>query len=312
MRVAVSGATSYTGMCICEAFANAGASVIGTCRSSVESYSELKEQRLNRAAAAGVELVGNLPVEDGRLATWLASQSIDIWVHHHHTMDRFRSRDYDLQAARRVGLAPLAKLVHTMKGAGTRLVIYSGTYFEAGEGGQPSDAEVTAYAASKSEVSRELARQCDQLAIRFCKIVIPAPVGALENRDRLTPQLLIAAHEQRPFEIRSPGSTMDLIPGEALASVYVDAAEDGLLHSAAKARVRRPSGIVTTAASWADELQRGIVPKLGLTLQVRIPPPAEQAAPVYFANSEDERVRVDLEDFARKYADQWHAAYPFC
>jgi UDP-glucose 4-epimerase len=311
--VAISGATSYTGMCIAERFAAAGHTVYGLCRGEPRAYRGLKRLRLERAERAGVELVGGLSVEDGAMAKWVSRQTLDVWVHHHHPMERFRDADYDVVTARHVAIDSSAPLLDALAQAGVRALLYSGTYFEPGEGGQPRDAAVTPYAALKHALSESLARDCRQRGIGFGKVVISAPAGAFENQDRLTPGLLAAAMEGRAVPLRSPDSVMDVVSGEALAGIYERAALE-ILDSATDAhRVYRPSGSIRTTLAWAEWVRDHILAPLELAgaLRLEIPEPEARGKRVAFANPSSEQVEVDWEAFARDYARDWRAHYPF-
>lgn len=300
-RIAVSGVTSYTGMCIAEACAVRGHEVVGLSRAALASYGGQKRRRLQRVERAGASLVGGLAAEHDGLAAWVRERELDIWIHHHHPMERFRASDYDTLAASAVALRPLEGLVAALSKARVRLLIYSGTYFEPGEGAQAPHVQVTPYARLKGELSQKLRELCAAQRVGFAKVVIPAPSGALENADRLTPQLIAAATSGQPFALRSPESVMDVLPGETLGQVYARAAEQ------ARAEVFRPSGGAITALDWAERVRSGILRRLGLAdaFTLQIPARAQRPQPVSFRNPEDEQIAVDWEAFADAYADEW-------
>jgi nucleoside-diphosphate-sugar epimerase len=313
MKVAISGASSYTGACIAEAFGARGHVTTALCPAELASYGGLKRLRLDRIVRAGVELVCELRAEDGSMADFLRSRRFDVWVHHHHAMERFRAPDYDMARARTVGLAPLDGIVGALTGSGARAVLLSGTYFEPGEGGRPSDAPSTPYAQSKRELAEALATRSAKAGLSFAKIVIPTPSGALENGDRLTPLLIAAAEKRVPFPLRSPASVMDVIPGEALAEVYVRAA-DAALDSSAEAPVTyRPSGRVVTAIDWAETLRTELLRPLALdgALALDIPDVSEQTPPVVFRNPASEALAIDWATFFSRYAREWQETRPF-
>lgn len=295
-----------------EALARAGHDVTALARNVLDEYSGVKRLRLLRAESAGVNLVGGLPAEG--LSHWVARQNLDLWVHHHHPMDRFRSPDYDVAAARAASLIPLPALMRALAGAGVRGLIYSGTYFEPREGGHDEGGSVTPYARLKHEVSLALSGYCAEYQLKFAKVVIPAPAGALENEDRLTPQLILAASRRQPLSLRSPDSVMDALPGEALAKVYLRAAERlDALESSGEALVFRPSGKVLSAIEWAEQVRATILSRLNLadSLLLQCPPASQRPEPARFRNPADQEVEVDWDLFADAYAREWRDAYPF-
>jgi len=300
-RVVVTGVSSYTGACIASALSGRGHEVVGLCRRASGGGDRLVERRLALVTAAGVQLVFGVLADS--FPDWVRSERLDAWVHHHHPMENFRSETYDTHAAERAVLDPLPALLAALAARGARLVIHSSTYFEPGEGGQPLDARVTPYAALKARVNAELVRGCQEQGLGLSRVVIPAPTGALENDDRLTPQLLHAAERSAPFVLRSPDSVMDLIPGETLAEAYVELVEAGLDRSSGQ--TRRPSGRVVTASAWAEEVGRKIGARRGVRLELEVPSAGERPAPVRFENPSAERRAVDWDAFFSRYARDW-------
>lgn len=315
MRVAVSGVSSYSGMCIARAFAGSGAVVFGLLSRSRRDYAGLGSMRLRFAEQAGVILVPGCAVETGAMAEWIVGQKLDVWVHHHHPMREFRSPDYDVALASEIALAPLDALARAWALAGVKAVLHSGTYFEPNEGGQPPDARATPYAELKARVGRELVRRAGSMGFDVTKVVISSPTGALENEDRLTPQMLRAAQEGRPFQIRSPESIFDHIPGESLAEVYINAAQTMLRAGAAgqggNTRTVRPSGWIVSAQEWAEWVRVHLAEPLGLSLDVRYPEPEARPLASDFHNPRSERASIDWDAFAVRYVEAWPARVHF-
>ena len=300
-RVVVTGVSSYTGACIAAALSGRGHHVVGLCRQDAQAYAGLSARRLALARAAGVELV--FEVEAARFPEWVLAQRMDAWVHHHHPMENFRSDRYDTRAAEVAVLESLPALMSALAARDVGLVVYSSTYFEAGEGGQAPEVQVTAYAALKARVYQALCAQCEERDLKLSRVVIPAPTGALENLDRLTPQLLLAAERETPFVLRSPDSVMDLVPGEVLADSYVELIELGLGGSAGC--TLRPSGMVVGTGAWAKRVDEQLVRRLGHHLDLQIPPPADRAPAVHFENPKAERKVIDWDAFFERYAREW-------
>jgi nucleoside-diphosphate-sugar epimerase len=300
-RVVVTGVSSYTGACIAALLADRGHRVVGLCRRPAEAYEGLTERRLALARGAGCSLVFDLHAE--AFPAWSAEQLVDVWIHHHHPMENFRAQGYDVGGAEQQVLASVPALMRTLATRGTRLVIYSSTYFEPGEGGQAPDAKVTPYAALKARIYEKMSTACAEAGLSLSRVVIPAPSGALENADRLTPSLLVAAEHGHEFALRSPDSIMDVIPGETLAESYASLLEAGL--DGAEAQTRRPSGLATTAADWARRVDQEIAHVLGWQLKLNIPPEADRAPAVRFENPVAERVPVDWDGFFARYAADW-------
>lgn len=311
MRVVVTGASSYSGMCIAREFARRGHATEGLLAGSLESYRGRKRVRIEILRADGVELHGGVRAEDGQMAAWASTQEIDLWVHHHHPMENFRSPSYDVDDAARVAIRPLAELAVAWRMAKVRGVLCSGTYFEPGEGGRDPEEPATPYARLKNDMSSLLREEAHRQEIGVTKIVIPSPTGALENEDRLTPQLILAALGGKPFSVRSPNSIFDHIDGEILARVYADAGQD-LLDHGERGLTLRPSGWTVSTREWVEWARENIIRKLDLELEISVPPLEAQSPPTRFSNPSEEKVpSQDREEFAERYVREWRQYYPF-
>lgn len=311
VKVAVSGGSSYSGMCIARAFARAGWETLALLSSEASTYAGRKRLRIERLVAEGVTLVPSVGVEGGRMASWLGSQKLDVWVHHHHPMENFRSLSYDVEGASGLALGSLPELAAAWRIAGVSVVLYSGTYFECGEGGRSSAEPTTPYALLKGQTAESVFEAASQERIKVGKIVISSPTGALENEDRFTPGLLLSAIDGREFVLRSPDSVFDNIPGETLADAYVRLAADLLVGASASGVVLRPSGRNTSAAEWANWVSQNIAWPLGLVPRVVLPEPTKQAPPTCFHNPASERLDIDWTTFAEQYVAEWRRFYPF-
>ncbi len=307
LRVALTGASSYTGACIGEALSRAGAQVFALCHRAPSSYQGVKALRLRRVAEAGATLVGELSAEDGRLAAWVRAERLDVWIHHHHFMEDFRARDYRVEAAEQVALLPLPALFEALTQAGVRQVLHSGTYFEPGEGGPLRTSPPTPYAEHKARTFRAVEAACEERGLALTKIVIPAPIGALENEDRLTPQLIRAAESGQPFVLGAPKAVMDVVPGESLAEVYVRAALTERSGLSAPVRVLRPSGWAVTVEEWIAWVHQHVLLPLGLgpRHQLTITSPDSRIEQAHFENSPAERLIIDWPRVGTRYAREW-------
>lgn len=297
-KVAITAASSFTGLWILEAFASGGFKTAGLSSRASSQGGDLSSRRLQRAEQA-CTIHYNIESSSGSMEKWIREHKPHIWVHHHHFMENFRSPQYDLQKAFEVGVKPVGAIVAALSEGGCKGIIYSGSYFEPGEGGDRAPFNRTPYSESKKRVWEELGVHCAKFGIPLSKVVIPNPIGPFENEDRLIPFLLQAASKGTAFKVTQPEATSDNIPWYALAETYVEAAQD-LLQG--KARVVRPSGKVSTVLEFVNEVQAELIVKgLGLgpaQLDIAQNPPA----PSHFANPSGERRDVDWNYAWSEYA----------
>jgi nucleoside-diphosphate-sugar epimerase len=212
-------------------------------------------------------------------------------------MREFRSRQYDVGEAERTSIVPLQGIVDALANSSCQGVVYSGSYFEPGEGGPGAGADALPYARCKAKAWQELKKICDSRAIPASKIVIPNPIGPLENEDRLIPGLIQKARASESMRLMSPRSVSDNLPVRDLARKYVQVAEKLI---AGGTGVFRPSGWVCDTQSFVETVSREL-----LTKRLRIPPIkiecATEANPKMLKNSEPEK--IDLDQLWDEYAE---------
>jgi UDP-glucose 4-epimerase len=265
--VALTGATSFSGIWIAQALVENGWSVFAQCSRKSTEYKGLREIRYQVLAESGVEIADNLNVERGDFIPWIKKVKPTVWIHHHHFMEHFRSPQYDLNRAKSVGLDTLRGIVGALKEVNCEGIIASGTYFEPGEGHQPQGAQATPYAQSKFEIWNSLRALCGT-ELQLSKLVFPNPVGPFENADRLIPQMLRAAKKKEAFKLGSPESIADQVSILDIAQEYVTLADEMMQ---GKSRIARPSGYKKPLREWvkkvSDELLESRLGLSGLKLE---------------------------------------------
>lgn len=285
--VAVSGASSFTGLCIAAAFHNAGWRVFPLLTRPLARYDGVAARRIARLP----EPVVAGPVEAGGFAAWIRTARPRLWVHHHHHMAGFRAPDYDGARADAIGLAPLDALLDALAVSSCRGIIHSGTVFEA---------QASPYAVSKARVWSAIRDGSARRGLPVAKVVIPNPVGPLENDDRLTPVIVARARRGLPVEVPQPAAVADYLPGDVLARRYVAVAERML--AGERDIVARPSGRAMSVLDWIAEVNLELIAqRLGLTPIAPRVSGASEDAPC-LRNPAAEAEQVDWRAFWDGYA----------
>ncbi len=251
--IAITGVSSFTGHWIARAFSEAGWKVHGLCSRSKDAYQGMALQRLENLPQS-IHL--HFEVSSFRMADWIQEFHPTLWVHHFHYMENFRKPSYDLKQMRATCLDPLPAVVTALRENAAKGVIYSSTYFAPEEGGVEFEHSVSPYGESKAQVRNQLQSLCREAKLPFSQIVIPNPVGAFENGDRLIPQLIAHAKQSESFLLKDPDAIFDNLPVRELAKVYVDSALELL---AGRPTVRRPSGWIGPAKDWVTKVQKELI-----------------------------------------------------
>ncbi len=295
--VAITGASSFTALWIARALHADGWKVHALCHRAAAEHSGLHALRL-RLLRECSEVHFGLSAENGDLARWVLRERPLLWIHHHHWMEAFRSPAYDVARARAVGLVPLPDLVAALARQQAAGILYSGSFFEPGEGDNSAAAPATPYARSKREVWDALTRHAGDAGLPLSKVVIPNPVGPLENDDRLVPSLIRSSLNRAPFVLGAPDAISDYLPVSVLARIYVAVARDLL---AGRSQIRRPSGQVATTGEWGRSVCRELIgDALGLE-----PCPLTEASrgpATCFRNPDREREPIDWKSVWSDYA----------
>ncbi|MBI1818524.1 MAG: NAD-dependent epimerase/dehydratase family protein [Deltaproteobacteria bacterium] len=294
---AVTGASSFTGLWIARELQARGWEVHALCPRAADEYAGLRGLRV-QLLQESVRVHFDVRAEDGGFARWVRSHRPAVWVHHHHWMEAFRSPDYDVAAATRIGLDPLPDLVAALAESAAHGVIYSGSFFEPGEGGNSVEAAATPYAHSKRAVWEALARLATSAGVLVSKIVIPNPIGPLENDERVVPTLIRHTLTRTKFVLNTPAAVSDYLPWSHLARIYEQVARD-LIDG--RGRIVRPAGLLATAREWVDIVRRDLIERrLHLTpCEVEA---ASGSAGSSFRNPDDERTAIEWDHVWDDYA----------
>lgn len=295
--VAVTGASSFTGLWLCEGFHRRGWTVHALCARRESEYSGVRASR-SRLLSQFASVDFGVRAEGGGLARWVEKSRPRVWVHHHHWMTEFRSPDYDLEASLRIGVEPVAQLVRSLAAAGCRGVIYSGSYIEPGEGELEEGPPVTLYAQSKAATWSALRTETERHDILLSKVVIPNPVGPFEEEDRLIPTMIARAGAGEAITLQTPNAISDQLPVRILANEYARLAE-GLLEG--KVGITRPSGWVSPASKWVEQVNQELI-----TRRLGLPPCAVELGVMGdwtgLRNPASESVSIDWNDTWDHYA----------
>lgn len=301
--VALTGATSFTGFWIAREFATQGWQVHAQCSQALEAYQGLRKFRAELLQSVS-SVEWGLKVQ--HFPAWIRKIRPAIWVHHHHFMENFRSPQYDREQAIEVGLKPLPSIVEALAEVGCRGIIFSGSFFEPGEGGEARTSAPTLYAESKKWVWDELRKHAGEKGIPVSKMVIPNPIGPFENEDRLIPQMIEKAHTGQSMRIDSPSSVSDQLPVEFLARGYVRLAEQLL---SGKGEIARPSGWTCTVKELVETVNAELIAHRLSLPAIPVELPEKPRPPTLFVNSPDERESIDWNEVWDHYAD-WTKRYP--
>jgi len=262
-RILLTGASSFTGLWIAEALAEAGHEVVSPLTRGEGDYPGLRGERVARLAASATR-VFEAPLDSDRFRDLARTGRFDLFAHHAADIPGYRSPDYDVAAGVARNLAGAEAAVRAAAQGGCRALISTATVFEPGEGGEgPDSPAVSPYGLSKGLTGQALAGYAGSTGLSFGRFVIANPFGVLEE-GRMGWSLFQAWFRGEPGRVLTPAYVRDNQPVPALAEAYARLA-GRLLAAATPVRLdARPSGLVGTQGDFARRLAAEAGPRLGL------------------------------------------------
>jgi nucleoside-diphosphate-sugar epimerase len=267
MRVLLTGVSSFTGCWIAEALAASGAAVVATCRQPLHAYAGLARRRLDKASAAGCELLEGVAFGDPAFLAALRSHGpFDLLCHHGAEVGDLRRPDYDPLAALAANTRDAATVLRRFADSGGRGLVVTGSVFEADEGGS-GGAAVNAYGLAKTLTWQALRFHAERCGLGLGRFVIPHPFGPLE-KPGFTGDLVRSWLAGRPACVRRPGLVRDLVHVDMLAAAYVELCHDVLAGGVCRSA---PSGYVGNLLDLARLLARELRPRLDRPCELTAP-----------------------------------------
>ncbi|WP_374573177.1 NAD-dependent epimerase/dehydratase family protein [Phenylobacterium sp.] len=264
--VLLTGSSSFSGMWIAQAFAQAGWRVVAPLRRRHADYSGLRLERVRRVGA----------VAEARFGVDLTTSSIDqvierggpfdLYAHHAADIPNYRDPAYEVAEGVARNTARARQVFHRLKASGAKAVIATGTTFEADERlAPPDDLAVSPYGLSKTLTNQALRHFAHWEGLDFGRFVVAAPFGPWEE-GRFVWSLFQAWMAGHTAVVRTPAYVRDNIPAPLLARAYVKLAEEMLAGQGD--RISRPAGFVGTQGEFALRVAREAEGRLGRTCAV--------------------------------------------
>jgi UDP-glucose 4-epimerase len=239
LKIFFTGASSFSGFWFAKTLAEAGHEVTTTfTRDSVEAYPE-----------AGFALRRVEMLQDYVQPLWQASMGNEVFLQaleygkwdaiclHGSYVSNHKAADFPVLKAVESNTSGIQRIAGHLATCGAPPVIWTGTYFETGEGeGTEPLRNFSPYALSK-QLSWEFVRfYCEQVGLPVVKFVMPNPFGPWEGKG-LTSYLARSWLQGEAPTLQTPDYVRDNIPVCLLAKVYLNYIESKTIEG-----YQRPSG----------------------------------------------------------------------
>ena len=256
-RVLLTGATSFTGVWIAQALADAGHEVIAPLKRAEVDYDGLRMDRMDRLKTVA-QMAFGAPFGSPAFLDLLKTARPDVLAHHAADIPGYRNADYDVAAGVTRNLTGAGVVFEAAATAGVRGVIATGTGFEdAAEGGLA----VSPYGLSKKLTNDGFRHLALWRGLAFGRFMINGPFGPLEE-GRLVWSLFQAWFAGKSGMVRTPAYVRDNIPVVLLARAYAGLVAEMLVDPKLD-RVCRPAGYVSSQGEFAQRVAREASARLG-------------------------------------------------
>ena len=263
LSVAITGASSFTGCWIANFLAHSNFIVHALYSRKRSAYSDLVQKRVEFNQTLCNQHF-EIDALDGSMARWIQLIKPNIWIHHHHWTQDFKSKNFDESRALQVGLQPLNDIVAALSRIRCKGIIYSGSFYENLSAEDISE-NIRRYTHTKIKVQTELDRLCRIFKVPLSKLYIPNAVGPFENPNRLVPTLIRAARAQSPLHLATPNAFTALYPILELGEAYRQLA---LRLDSGECLSLSPQGESRSVLDWAQIISRDFIrAKLNLNLE---------------------------------------------
>jgi len=304
-RVLLTGASSFTGVWIAEALAAAGFEVTAPLLRERAAYEGVRLDRVARLERCARVTFGRAFGSDALLGD-IRQARPEVLAHHGAHITGYRDPGFDAVDALARNTAGAPAMLETLRVSGGRLVVLTGSVFEAGEGGGDEPGAVTPYGLSKTLTSAAFAYWTRAAGLDFGRFVIPSPYGALEER-RFGWHLFRTWFAGQTPTVRTPRYVRDHLAAPQLAKAYAEYLSARLAGDDAPS-VCRPSGWIAPQGEFALRVASEAGRRLGLACDVELADQPELEEPLARVNDQpqwgagwDEAAFWD--DYVAWYAD---------
>ena len=283
-RVLLTGASAFTGLWIAKALAAAGFEVIAPLLRAREGYEGERLARVSRLESL-CEVVYDVPFASPAFHDLVRTRKIDALAHHAADVTGYRDPDFDARAAFARNTQGAEETLGLLGKQGARVVVVTGTVFEAGEGGVAAEPlAVTPYGLSKTLTNIAFRHYADGAGLAFGRFVIPSPYGVFEQQRSFPAYLFRTWAEGGVPQVRTPLYLRDHLAAPLLGQAY--AAYLGRLLAEGAPQVHRPSGWIATQGDFARKLAAEAGARLGRDLPLELADQTVFAEPLKRVNSE--------------------------
>lgn len=279
MKIALTGATSFTGMWFCKMLAQENHELFSFILKDKISYEGTRGARLSEVEKYSTPLYAAPFGSDAFLRHLDSLTSLDIFCHHAADVADYKSPDFNPIQALEKNTHRLVEVLRLLKKKGCHTLVLTGSVFEPNEGaGSDNLRAVSPYGLSKGLTSEAFRYYCEREGLRLKKFVIPNPFGPFEEV-RFTTFLAKTWLEGKTAPVTMPDYVRDNIPVTLLAKAYADFVTNDLDQL-------NPSGFVESQGKFTERFHKAMKTRLNVSCAFEIKTQVDFAEPLVRYNTD--------------------------
>jgi nucleoside-diphosphate-sugar epimerase len=312
MEILFTGASSFTGMWFVKELVAAGHKVTATFMRPLSEYTSTRLERVKMLQPI-CRCIFDVKFGDEKFLELIQSESQwDMLCHHAADVTDYKSPNFDFAKALERNTHNIAHVMESLRVAGCKKILLTGSVFEKGEGyGSVWETPMafSPYALSKGLTYDVFEYYAGLYEMILGKFVIPNPFGPYEE-PRFTWYLIDTWMSGQKAQVKTPEYIRDNVPVTLLAKAYSQFAEE--LSQSDEFMKYNPSYYVGFQGLFAEKVALHMRPLLGLPCEVEIceqesflePKERVNYNPVYWPT-----VKEDEEAFWKLYAKYYLNRY---
>jgi nucleoside-diphosphate-sugar epimerase len=286
MKILFTGASSFTGCWFVKTLAAAGHEIVCPLRGAVDNYDGVRKTRVEKLQPL-CEMVPHTPFGSDNFFNLIRSggDNWDFLCHHATESANYKSPDFDALAALQTNALNLRPILASLKNAGLKGAILTGSVFEndEGKGDEPLRA-FSGYGLSKGLTWQAFRFYCGEAQIPLGKFVIPNPFGPFEE-PRFTAHLMKSWRDGKIAGVKTPDYLRDNIHVDLLAAAYGDFLNRVRALKIGAVKIN-PSNYVETQGEFARRIAREVQKRLGWECKLELSKQEDFSEPLSRVNTD--------------------------
>jgi len=304
VKVLLTGGSSFSGLWIATALAEAGHEVTAPLLRPRETYDGLRGRRVE-ALARVARLEPGMAFGDDAFRALVSREPFDVLCHHGARVEGYKELTFDVAGALADNTRNIGPVLAAMAERGLQAMIGTGSVFESDEGAGETPREAFSPYGLSKRLTHEVIRFWSRHAgVRLGKFVIANPFGPFEE-PRFCAYLMKTWAAGKVAAVNTPAYLRDNIHVGLLGRAYAGYLDD--IVAGRGAERFGPMGYVESQGQFAQRFANAMRQRTGLACELALADQREFAEPLVRINTD----RIDPASYGWNETEAWDAIAGF-